>query len=456
MSAQSLNFCLTKHQLSKSNKGQAFLDIIIATSIFLILTHAIFTIIIAIYDTLLFSKNQLSAKYIATQQMEYLLNLPYDQLGTTSGIPPGIIPEFETIERNGQFYEIHTSIIYYDDPFDELAPSDLLPTDYKKIRVSVQIKNDQARYQPVVLVTNIAPKGVETLVGGGTLSILVINAYAQPVPQAQVHITNSNVIPNIDITLQTNFDGRVILPGAPTCSTCYQIEVSKNNFTTDKTYTTQDLANPNKRPITIEAGSLSETVFVIDQISKITITSTQNQSNFPIAPNATFRLTGSKTIGTNDDGDPVYKFDQVFTTNNQGIYVIETIEWDNYLLTIPPDQNQDLASINPSNPISVYPNQELQILYAIHTNSDHSLLMTINDASGSAIASASAILILEPDFIASRSSGLVSQPNFGQVFFDNLLNQLYQYTISHPQYATVSGSIHVEADKTDTIILNQN
>lgn len=437
------------------NRGQAFLDILIATSIFLILSHAIFTILIAIYDVLIFSKNRLSSQYLASQKIEYLLNLPYDELGTTTGIPTGTVPEYEIIERNGQNYEVHTSIIYIDDPFDNIAPTDLLPTDYKQLRVSVNLANNSSSHQPVVLVTNVAPYGIETSIGGGTLSVLVIDALGQPVTQTQVHITNTTVIPNIDTTLQTNINGFVILPGAPPCSNCYHIQVSKPSYTSDRTYTTSEVANPNQRPITITQAALSETIFIIDRTSEIQIISFQNSPNFPRAPNSTFRLTGSKTIGTDADGDPLYKFDQLLTTNSNGEYLLTNVEWDNYLISIP-DNSIDLVSINPSNPMVVYPNQTSQIQYAIDNNSQHSLLMIIKDSSGSAIASASGIISAPPNFTASASSGLIGQPNFGQIYFPNLINQTYNFIISHQDYATSSGSLLIDGDTLDTIILNKN
>lgn len=435
------------------NQGQSLIDLLIATAIFIIIATAILNIVSTIYQTLIFSRNRLSSKYIAAEKMEIILSLPYQDLGTTAGIPHGLIPEFETVVRNGQKYLIHTTITYYDDPFDQTSPNDLLPTDYKQIRISVE---SSTQNEPVTLISNIAPKGIETSEGGGTLSILVINANAQPVTQAQVHITNTQITPNVDITLQTDINGRVILPGALPCPTCYFIEITKENYTSDRTYTEADLANPLQKPITISEGNLSEAVFVIDKVSQITILSYRNQDDFPPYPNATLRLTGTKIIGTNADGDPVYKYDQVFSTNGSGKYTIENGEWDNYILTIPSDQAYDLAAINPSVPISLIPNQDIEIKIALTSSTENSLLISLKDSSGSAIANVSAILRLDPDFIATDSSGTKDEPNFGQVFFNNLNPSTYEFTLTNPKYATNSGTISVNGHIQDEVILETN
>ena len=305
-----------KLQPASASQGQFFIDIIIATGLFVILMHAIFSLAVVIYDTIGYTRTRISAKYVATEKMELLSNMPYEDLGTTTGIPNGIIPEYETLERNGLSYQIHTTVIYVDDPYDEQVPNDLLATDYKRLRVEVSWQGRyNANSDPVVMVTDIAPRGVETSEGGGTLSIFVINSMAQPVFGATVTIANSTVFPNINMTLKTNIDGRVILPGAPACGSCYHLTTTKTDYSTDRTYTTAEVAYPDKKPITVEEGKLSETVFVIDKLAQITFKSFNDREHaFSNYPNITIRLTGNKTIGTDTNGDPVFKFDQLVTT----------------------------------------------------------------------------------------------------------------------------------------------
>jgi hypothetical protein len=143
------------------------------------------------------------------------------------------LPQQESIERNKLTYTVKTEIIYYDDPFDGTAATgdDTLSTDYKRVRVEVSWGGlTPSRVGPVVLLTDIVPKGIETTAGGGTLSIIVFDASGAPVPQATVTIIANSVNPPVNITTQTSDNGRVIRPGMPICIACYEITVTKTSF----------------------------------------------------------------------------------------------------------------------------------------------------------------------------------------------------------------------------------
>jgi hypothetical protein len=444
-------------QINSVQSGQVLIDIVIASGVFAILAYAILSIMGLIMETVGDIRTRTIARHLAQEKIELLINLPYNDLGTTTGIPTGTIAEFEEINRNGMIFETHTSITYNDDPFDDIAPDDLLPTDYKQIRVEVSWEGQfSSDINPVVLVSNIAPRGVESTEGGGTLSVFVIDAQAQPVSQAQVHIVNNDVNPTIDVNLQTGQDGYLILPGAPACASCYHVTVSKESYSQDKTYTIAEVANPNKQPVTVSEGHLSEIVFIIDRLSEVEFTSYAYGSGYSILPNNLFRFTGSKTIGLNELDEPVYKFDQTLTTGSDGKISLDNIEWDNYLLSIPASQNQDLAATNPHQPFAIDPNTQNAIEFILIDHTNHNLLISIQDVSGSAIASASAILINFPSYIATQSSGLAENPDFGQVFFSDLENGSYDYTIAHSNYQTTDGEISVSGPTTDIIILFEN
>jgi hypothetical protein len=405
-----------------------------------------------------YARTRLSARHIASEVIEQINNLPYNDIGTTTGIPTGILEEYQTINRNGLDYTIHTSVIYIDDNFDGTTPTDLLPTDYKQVRVEVSWEGQFAsRAGPIVLSTNIAPKGIETEIGGGTISVLIFNAQAEPVSQADVHIINTQVTPNIDTTLQTNSDGRIILPGAPACLNCYQITISKNNYSTDRTYSTDEIAYPDKYHLTVTEGDLSEITFVIDIISTLQITTTRDESlNFAPFPGVTFQITGAKTLGTDLLGDYVYKYQETLTTDGNGNYNIENLEWDSYTITIPETENLNISGSNPAIPFPINPNTDNQTTIALQDLTTHNLLINILDATGNAIASASAILNLtSPPYEASASSGLEGNPNWGQVFFPNLIQTTYDYTINHPSYQEDTGQIIVNGPSTDTIIMQE-
>jgi len=222
------------------------------------------------------SKAKVTAISLANQKMEEIRNLPYNDIGTIGGIPPGVLPETETIVRNSIKYTIKTTVLYVDDPFDELAPIDTLPTDYKRAKVKVSWEGYFGG--EVVLVTDIAPKGVETETGGGTLKILVFNSQGEGVPQADIHIVNNQVSPSIDATYQSDDWGSLIIAGAPTSTEAYQITVTKGGYSQDRTYGRDEVANPLKPHATVFEGQITEISFSIDKMSTFSIETRARES----------------------------------------------------------------------------------------------------------------------------------------------------------------------------------
>ncbi|MBI4708843.1 MAG: hypothetical protein HY764_01405 [Candidatus Portnoybacteria bacterium] len=221
------------------------------------------------------SKARITATALANQKLELARNLTYINVGTIGGIPNGTIAEEEAIIRNGIVYTVKTTIVYIDDPFDNLSPSDPLATDYKRVKVKVSWAGSLAG--EVSLQTDIAPKGVETTGGGGIISVLVINASGERVPQANVHIENASAIPPINVSYQTDSQGRLFLPGAPACDGCYKITVSKTDYSSDRTYEVGELvrgvalSEPSKPLLGVLENEMSEISFSIDHLADKTI-----------------------------------------------------------------------------------------------------------------------------------------------------------------------------------------
>lgn len=225
-------------------------------------------------------RTEVTATSIATEQIEKIKTLPYASVGTIAGIPPGTIPQTQTVTRNTIAYTVAIAIVYIDDPFDGVAPTDIIPTDYKRVHVAVSWKGKYG-VSPVVLMTDIAPPGIETTAGGGTIFLRVADAQTAPVAGATVSLKNNRITPAIDLTLTTNDQGELLIPGAPASQEGYDVTVTKNGYSSDSTIRAQANGNasPAQPPLSVALGKLIEPTFSIDRLATLTVNTIDNRGS---------------------------------------------------------------------------------------------------------------------------------------------------------------------------------
>jgi hypothetical protein len=445
----------TLPKMTTNRAGQTLIGIILSTAIFAILAHAIFTLTTSSFRLVSFSRARIGARQLAQEKIEQIRNMPYEDIGTVDGIPSGNLEQSENITRNGLNYTVNPSVIYIDDPFDGVSPADLLPTDFKRVRVAVSWEGLAAsRTNPIVLVTDIAPRGVETTQGGGTLSILVFDANAIPVSQTTVTIEADSLVPPVAIQQQTNENGRLVIPGAPACNECYKITVTKNGYSTERTYSPSEVANPNKPYLSVVAGQVTESSFAIDKFSTLNIASfTDRLSGFNPLDSITFQIHGQKTIGTDSNDLPVYKLDKQFTTDSQGIIIITDVEWDNYAVIVSSTEGLDISGTNPIMPFSVLPDTNVDFDFALTAITTHRLLTIFADPSQTAIASVSATLSFGA-YEETKITGSDADPDFGQAFFADLQDKNHNIEATAAGYLDHSSKVKVSEYTIEQIILN--
>jgi hypothetical protein len=397
------------------------------------------------------SRVRATALALAQQKMEIIRNLPYASVGTAAGIPSGPVLQTETVTVNGLQFTVTTSIIYIDDPFDNVVPADVIPTDYKRVRVEITWGGTYPSKTPMALVTNIVPKGVESTTGGGTLYIRVFNSSGGPVGSATVNIDNTAVSPVIHMQTLTANDGTLVIPGAPACITCYQITVTKQGFSTDKTYSTSQIANPSQPDATVIAGNLTQLSFSIDQISTVTVTSV-NQSYQPIA-NVQFTIHGNKIIGHDALDNPVYKYS--YSTNTGGYTVsIPSLEWDLYTLDFT-NSSHSLAGSNPTIPFQLLPNTSLTVTVVAVLKTNVTYLVTVKNNAGYLQSSASATLSnIALGYNVNKITPATGSANFGQAFFGGLQPATYDLLVSLPGYQDATQSVTLSDNQQTIITLN--
>ncbi len=172
-------------------------------------------------------------------------------------------------------------------------------------------------------------------------------------------------------------------------------------------------------------SKLTESSFAIDKTSTLTVFSTADRnSNFEPLPGQNFELKGEKTIGFDINDEPVYKYEESFTTDGSAQTIIDDLEWDNYHLFSPAGSGWDIAGVNPLTPISIFPDQQLQLAFALAIDSSNNLLTIFKNSSDVPIASVAAKLSDSLGFEASSSSGLSENPDFGQIFLQILITEI--------------------------------
>lgn len=246
------------------------IDVIVGTFLVLVVFLTLFGLLRASILVSSVSKARATATSIAASQMEYVRSLSYDAVGTIGGIPPGVIPQYATTTHNGIDYVTRTQIQYVDDPADGTGANDVtqITTDYKRVKVAVTyFLNGKSR--DVSLITNVAPPGLETSTGGGTLKVNVVSATGQPVAGAAVTIRNSSISPAVDLTTFSNALGVVYLPGAATSSE-YRVAVSKTGYSSAQTYA-RDATNQNPNPgyLTVAKDQTTTGTFAIDTLATL-------------------------------------------------------------------------------------------------------------------------------------------------------------------------------------------
>jgi hypothetical protein len=165
---------------------------------------------------------------------------------------------------------------------------------------------------------------------------------------------------------------------------------------------------------------------------------------------AEFNLRGEKTIGTDSDENPVYKYSVSADSGVAGQIVISDLEWDLYTFSTE-GTDLDLVSIDPSpQPINLAPDTNENV--SLYLSSENSLLATIQDSETAGPVFGAKVRLY--------SSGLgYNQTQYtndkGQTYFIPLEAGTYDIDIEAPAYASTSESVGVSEDVIKIIGLEQ-
>ncbi len=362
----------------KKETGFTLIEITVAIFVLAILAFGVCQLFISMINGISYYRERTTISSLADQYLEVARNLPYSQIGTLEGSPHGSLPDLPNaliIDFGGVDYKVYYVVNLIDDPADGVIggqPNDFAANDYKQIKLYIQNVTSGATNS---FLTNVSPKGLEGLESGGALSIKVFDAVGQPVPGVTIHITNTDLNPDLNLTRLSDANGTWIEVGLPDVANSYHIEVAKNGYSQDSTYPiTEQNPNPTKPDATILNGQVTFITFAIDKLSDLFFT-TLNQTCQPLS-GVQMSITGAKLIGTPN----VFKFDNNYTSSSGGQIALNNIEWDNYT-TASLDTNYMVFGSSPAQAANVLPDTSQSFDLILGPKTANSLLITVKDAS---------------------------------------------------------------------------
>lgn len=478
--------------------GNTLVEVIVAIGVFGVIAGALYSLFASGIALVRDNQARVTALAVANQQMEIIKNLPYDDIGTDGGVPDGSIAQNETVTYNNIPFTITTSIEFVDDDYDDITPTDPLNTDYKQVQLDITWPNMSSN-TPVSLTTSIVPNGIESSEGGGTLWIEVFDPSLETVPPvvgATVTITATDTTPDVSVSEQTDADGRYILLGAPVGIEAYEVVVTKAGYSTAQTYDRDPMTNPNPNPahLTVLADQVTTEYFQISELvdnltirmqedsHKVTIChfSDDEGNTISVDYNAmdshlahgdyigpcdesyddtsdpidtTFTMYGEKTIGTDGEGLPIYKYNENHDTGEDGEYAATNIETDTYHIIYDEEtEGYVIAGYSETLPYIALPNTSQTITFNLADYEPYTALFTVVNSSGERLTEATVRLY---DDSLSYDENLITY-QYGQAFFNDLTPQTYNVSITLTDYQSYSGTIDISGNEEQTITLSQN
>lgn len=416
-------------KLKSNYSGFSLLEVLFVLAILAVTVVALFDLFNMSLKMTWENKARAGAIQLANAKIEIARNLPYNDVGTVGGVVEGTMLQDETVTKNGIDYDVYTNVVYIDDEFDgtyQSDPADTLTNDYKRVLVRVSWESNFSG-SPVDFYTDIAPRGVETTLGGGTLALTVFDAGGLPVDQASIHIYNDSVVPTVDTNTFSNTQGQLIMPGIK-AGNGYEITVTKTGYSTDKTYdTTAQLPTPDPPHLTINEGSTTNASFQIDQLSAMPI-HVQDVNGLSLG-DIEVNIHGTKTIGWDSEGDKVYKYDELKTTDVNGNITMNNMEWDTYELIVASSTGYNISETSPAQPIILAPNDAISVVLTLEPQAEHSLIVVVKDVDDQPVEGA---LVHTTNVLGFDSA--TTTKSAGQAFFTPMAEATTTVEVTKPGY----------------------
>ncbi|MEK7618403.1 MAG: prepilin-type N-terminal cleavage/methylation domain-containing protein [Patescibacteria group bacterium] len=371
------------------NLGFTLVELLVGMAVFAVLVSGVLSSFLVLSRSVKVAREKTVLASLASNYLEIVRNMPYDDVGTINGNPSGVLADFANavnVKIEAFNYKIFYEVTFVDDTADGTvggSPNDPAPADYKQVKMSVL---NTGTNQVTDFVTNVVPKGLEGTSNAGAIKVKVFNYSGQPVAGADIHIQHPTSSPTIILDRQSGSNGEWVEVGLPAAINNYRVTATKSGYTTDQTYpVTAQNPSPINPDATVINGQVTEISLFIDLFSNLTIRTWDSFCQSVSGVN--MNVHGERLIGSNPD---VYRFNQDFTSS-AGQVSLTNIEWDTYTPTLLVGQSWVVRGTSPIQKIEVLPGTSQTFTMVLGTNSTaNSLLVIVKDIStGTALEGAS-------------------------------------------------------------------
>jgi len=383
---------------------------------------------------------------VATQDIESIRGLEYNQVGTTDGHPQGVLAPDEDRMIQNTAVHIHREVIFWTDS----AYSGPYPANYRRVTVSVSASG-HAALAPVEMTTNVAGG-----VPGGTLDITVVDSQGIGVPDAQLVVTDTYLIPSVNITaaaLRTDSNGHMIVPGlTPDQVEGYTVSVSKQGYNSDS-----------DGPKVVVDGQITTYTLTIDRLSTMNI-SVIDTNGEPVE-GLNFTIVGPEGFNQSfvSASSPTAFADIRFSTEGDP-YIIRLLEGQGYdaqeqAIALTAGTTQDVVFTVPAGGPTTTTTLPPTTTTTVGSTTTTSVASTTTTSTGAASLT---VRVVRSDTggaiwfarVALNPGGQVKYTNSsGYVTFTGLINQTYSLVITKNYYYDYRGDIVVSGATNATIPL---
>lgn len=449
--------------LVSKNQGFTLIEALTVLFIFSLITVTFYSIFSLGTRFIIESKNRLGAVALANERMEIIRNLKYDDIGIVGGIPSGSLVAEEDVTESKHTYHVKTFVQFVDDPFDGVLPTDAIPNDYKRVKVTVSWKGVKDVDSTMFLVARFVPAGIEQSASGGTLAVNIMGSDGIGVPQASVHITNSSISPTVNVTAMTDNTGNLMLPGAKQSIQGYNITVTKNGYETVETINPDTVSySVTDTPASVVDGMLNMKSIVQDKLASLKIVTVDTQG--VKLPGVNFSIEGGRILGSDmmySPAKPTYNLVADKTTNSNGevdfgdvspgqFFISSITKADYTLIGLTDFVSLDLAT-NIYTISKLFGDAEDVTMRFANNNVNSLIVQVVKDSDNTLIGGAEVTL--------SNSTGyseMQATPKNGAVFFPNSATPLaigtYDLRVTATGFSDYTATVDVNSD---TLITQQ-